>query len=209
LYSPLIGDFALYAGLGYYNYAGTNVADNTSNSQSASLIYSLLNSDSQAVSLSARLSRASFQQNQNWFTFGHGGYYSPKSDVSFGIPFHWAGKTGKLAYEFNVIGSIANTEEGSSPIYPTEPALGAGMYPATTITSKFSRGVDWTIEYQLASQLVIGNRFNYNDATNNYQQKSAMIYLRYDFDKKGSQLYFPPNPIKPYYITTQGGAGHN
>jgi tetratricopeptide (TPR) repeat protein len=209
LYSPLIGDFALYAGLGYYNYAGTNVADNTSNSQSASLIYSLLNSDSQAVSVSARLSRASFQQNQNWFTFGHGGYYSPKSDISFGIPFHWAGKTGKLAYEFNVIGSIANTEEGSSPIYPTEPALGAGMYPATTITSKFSRGVDWTIEYQLESQLTIGNRLTYNDATNNFQQRSALIYLRYDFDKKGSKLYFPPNPIKPYYITTQGGAGHN
>jgi thioredoxin-like negative regulator of GroEL len=209
LYSPLMGDFALYTGLGYYNYAGTNVADNASNSQSASLIYSLLNSDSQAVSLSARLSRASFQQNQNWFTFGHGGYYSPKSDVSFGIPFHWAGKTGKLGYEFNVIGSIANTEETSSPIYPTEPALGAGMYPATTITSKFSRGVDWTIEYQLESQLTIGNRLSYNDATNNFQQRSALIYLRYDFDKKGSKLYFPPNPIKPYYITTQGGAGHN
>jgi predicted Zn-dependent protease len=209
LYSPLTGDFALYASLGYYSYAGTNVADNASNNQSASLIYSLLNSDSQAVSLSARLSRASFQQNQNWFTFGHGGYYSPNRDVSFGIPFHWAGKTGKLGYEFNVIGSIADTEETSSPIYPTEPALGAGMYPATTITSKFSRGVDWTIEYQLESQLTIGNRLTYNDATNNFQQRSALIYLRYDFDKKGSKLYFPPNPIKPYYITTQGGAGHN
>lgn len=209
LYSPLAGDFAIYAGLGLYNYAGTNVADNASNSQNASLIYSLVNSESQTMSLSARLSRASFQQNQNWFTFGNGGYYSPQRDVSFGIPFHMAGKTGKLSYEFNIIGSIADTEEASSPIYPTEPALGAGMYPATTITSKFSRGVDWTLEYQLANQIVIGNRYNYNDATNNYQQKSIMVYLRYDFDKAGSKLYFPPNPIKPYYITTQGGAGHN
>lgn len=209
LYSPLAGNFAVYAGLGYYSYAGTNVADNTSNNQSASLIYSLINSESQTMSLSARLSRASFQQNQNWFTFGNGGYYSPQRDVSFGIPVHLAGKTGKLSYEFNIIGSIANTEEASSPIYPTEPALGAGMYPATTITSKFSRGVDWTIEYQLESQLTIGNRLTYNDATNNFQQRSALIYLRYDFDKTGSKLYFPPNPIKPYYITTQGGAGHN
>lgn len=208
-YSPLTDSFAFYAGLGSYAYAGSNLADNTSNHQSASLIYALADSDSQSVSISARLSRASFRQNQNWFTFGHGGYYSPQSDVSFGIPLHLAGKAGRLVYEFNAIGSIANTDETSSPIYPAEPALGAGMNPGTTITSKFSRGIDWTIEYQLASGLIVGNRFNYNDATNNYQQKSTMIYLRYDFDKKGSQLYFPPNPIKPYYITTQGGAGHN
>jgi tetratricopeptide (TPR) repeat protein len=209
LYSPLVGDLAFYAGLGYFNYAGTNVADNSSNHQSASLIYSLANSESQTMSLSARLSRGSFQNNQNWFNFGHGGYYSPQSDVGFGIPFHLAGKLGKLVYEFNAIGTVSNTDEATSPIYPTEPALGAGMNPSTTITSKFSRGVDWTLEYQLANRLIVGNRFNYNDSTNNFQQKSAMVYLRYDFDKKGSQLYFPPNPIKPYYITTQGGAGHN
>ena len=108
---------------------------------------------------------------------------------------------------------IANVNEAPAMVYPTDAArqtaMGiAGMRLGSTINGKGSTKVDWTVEYSMNTQFVLGNRFHYEE-TVNYQQLGAMFYLRYDFDKKALPTRFPPNPIRPYYVTTQGGAGLN
>lgn len=213
VYYPFRGAWAGYASAGLYDYSGKNVANNSSNHLNATLIYEVARTDNYEATISARVASVSFNNNQNWFFWGHGGYYSPQRDVSLSLPVHVAGKTQKLNYEVNVSGSVSNVNEAAALTYPTDPvrqaALGAaGLRPATTNGGKGSWNLNWTVEYEFAPKLVLGNRSHYDESPT-YQQVGTMFYLRYDFDKKGGTTKFPPNPIRPYYVTTQGGAGLN
>ena len=213
IYRPFGETWAGYASAGYYGYSGSNVANNDSNHLSASLIYLLAHSDDFEASVSARLSHSGFRQNQNFFFWGHGGYYSPQRDTSFTIPLHLTGKTERLVYEFNLSAGISDVVQAAALIYPTDPvrqaALGlAGMQPGSVASGQKLMGLDWTVEYEFAPQFWLGNRSHYEESPA-YQQTGMMFYLRYDFDKKVGSGRLPPYPIKPYYITTQGGAGLN
>lgn len=215
VYYPFSGGWAGYASAGLYDYSGTNVANNNSNHLNATLIYDMVHTNDFEATVSARLSRTSFNNNQSWFYWGHGGYYSPQRDNSLSIPLHVAGKTEKLAYEFNITPTAASVNEDPALVYPTDPvrqaAAAAALVGTTLGTTNKNKGtwtVNWTVEYQFAQQFVLGNRFQYEESPL-YQQLGAMFYLRYDFDKKDRPLKFPPNSIRPHYITTQGGAGLN
>lgn len=215
VYYPFGGAWAGYGSVGLYNYDGKNVANNSSAHLNASLIYQMVRTGDYEASISARLSSTSFSNNQNWFHWGHGGYYSPQQDIGLNIPLHVAGKTEKLSYEFNIGVGIASVKEDPAVFYPTDPVRqalmgvgAAGMTVGSVNGSKGSVKFDWTVEYSLDSQFVLGNRVHWDDSPN-YKQVGAMFFLRYDFDKKALPTRFPPNPIKPYYITTQGGAGLN
>lgn len=215
VYYPFGGAWAGYGSLGLYGYDGKNVANNFSTHLNASLIYEIARTGDYEASISARLSSTSFNNNQNWFHFGHGGYYSPQQDIGLNIPLHVAGKTEKLSYEFNFGVGIASVKEDPALFYPTDPVRqalmgvgAAGMTLGSVNGNKGSVKFDWTVEYALDSQFVLGNRVHWDDSPN-YKQVGAMFFLRYDFDKKALPTRFPPNPIKPYYVTTQGGAGLN
>jgi len=213
IYRPFTEAWSGYASAGYYGYSGTNVANNDSNHLSVSLIYLLAHTDDFEASVSARLAHSSFRQNQNFFFWGQGGYYSPQRDNSFNIPLHLTGKTERLVYEFNLSGGISDVVQAPALIYPTDPvrqaALGlAGTQPGSVNSGQKLMGLDWTVEYEFAPQFWLGNRSHYEKSPA-YQQTGVMFYLRYDFDKKVGSRRLPPYPIKPYYITTQGGAGLN
>ncbi|MDD2776990.1 MAG: cellulose synthase subunit BcsC-related outer membrane protein [Gallionella sp.] len=213
IYSPISGPWAAYASMGLYSYEGANVLNNTSNHFSASLIYELVHTDTFKASISGRLSRTGFDNNQNYFYWGHGGYYSPQRELSFSLPLHLTGKTETLNYEINISPGIAEVVETPSWIYPTDPLRQAAMLPPTGVTlgnivgAKGTWRTDWTVEYAVAKQLVLGNRFHYDEAPA-YKQLGAMLYLRYDFEQ-GHRTSFPPSPTRPYYLSSQSGAGLN
>lgn len=220
IYHPFGGSWAGYASLGLYSYSGTNVANNASNHLNASLIYEIERSDDREMSIAARLSRTHYDKNLSWFFWGHGGYYSPKKEIGVSLPFHVAGSASKLSYEFNLDASTASVVEDVAPAFPiTDPVLQAQIAaalllgepvirPANNRNAKGSWRTDWTVEYEFATQFTLGHRFHYEESRT-YQQLGAMLYLRYDFDKKDGRKKFPPNPIRPYYVTAQGGAGLN
>jgi len=213
VYRPFNDDWSGYASAAYYGYSGTNVANNESNHLSVSLINKLARTDDFEATISARLSHSGFQKNLSSFFWGNGGYYSPQSDNSFTIPLHLAGKTMKLSYELNLSASFSDSVQASSLVYPTDPvrqaAMGvAGIRLGSISSGKQLLGLDWIVEYELAPQLSLGNRYHYEESTV-YQQTGIMFYLRYDFNKPRPRAGFSLDPIVPYYITTQGGAGLN
>lgn len=216
IYHPFGGAWAGYASLGLYGYSGSNVANNASNHLNAALIYDAVRTDDREVSVAVRLSNTHFDQNQNKYTWGHGGYYSPQREFGVAVPLHVAGKASNLTYEFNLTASMVNSVEKGTLVFPTDPALQAqavagGMAPlflGVVNSSKGSWKSELTLEYKLSPQFVLGNRFHYEESRQ-YQQLGNMLYLRYCFDQKDNAGRFPPNPTKPYYVTTQGGAGLN
>lgn len=212
LYYPFVGPWAGYSSVGLYGYTGHNTAANESIQINTSLIYQLVRTDDFDASIAGRLSKLSFNNNQNYFYWGHGGYYSPQSDTSLSIPLRVSGKTQRFSYELNLSASISNVVESPAQIYPTDPALQAGMGAAgmtlgANSAGKQSRHADWVWEYAFAQQWAVGNRFHYDESPI-YQQVGGMVYLRYDFES-GRPTTFPTNALRPYYLTSQGGAGLN
>lgn len=212
LYFPIANAWAGYVSCGLYEYTGHNTAANSSNQASMALIYAWEHTDNLEATITARVSRLSFNNNQNHFSWGHGGYYSPQRDASFSIPLSISGKTQKLSYAFNVISSLSDVVESPAQIYPTDPlrqaALGAaGTVAGSNVKSKSFWGADWVVEYMLGSQWTLGNRFQISESRN-YQLLAGMFYLRYDFEP-GRRTTMPTNTLRPYYLTTQGAAGLN
>jgi len=212
VYYPFVGSWAGYVSAGLYDYSGHNTANNTSSHLNTSIIYELMRTDDFEASISVRLSRARFNNNQNYFYWGHGGYYSPQRDTSLSIPLRVSGKTQRFGYELNLSASVANTVESPAQIYPTDAVLQAGLGAAGTTLGvnaqgKASRHADWVLEYALTPQLALGNRFHFDEAPK-YQQIGGMLYIRYDFES-GRKIAIPTNALRPYYLTTQGGAGLN
>lgn len=62
-----------------------------------------------------------FDKNLRYFTWGHGGYFSPQAFWHVGVPLRWRGGTSKVAWDlYGEIGVIWFREDGT-PAFPTEP----------------------------------------------------------------------------------------
>jgi tetratricopeptide (TPR) repeat protein len=221
-YRPITGKWAAYASAGAYAYLGTNVASNSSNHLDTALIYDVERSENREISLALALSASHFKNNLSYFYWGHGGYYSPQQQLTLGIPMHYASRSEKYSHKLDVVASLANSRSDPTPIYPTNAILQAnavapGFTPldAAGLVPQSSKSVglgalrvEWTFEYKLSPQVVLGNRLNY-DGSSTYKQVGNMLFLRYVLDQHGERLELPPSPVVPYYIISQGGAGHN
>lgn len=222
LYRPLAGALAGYASAGSYVYQGRNVASNTSQHLIAALIYDLERTDEREVSVALRANSNHYSKNLSYFYWGHGGYYSPQREFGLALPVHFAGRSERLAYKLDIVLSRTNSTESVTPVYPTSAILqanaalpafrpldAAGLNPQPINRSGLGGfKIDWVLEYKLSPQVVLGNRFGF-DGSSTFHQMTNMLFVRYIFDPRGERLALPPNPTKPYYLTTQGGVGLN
>ncbi|QNK00923.1 cellulose biosynthesis protein BcsC [Dyella telluris] len=150
-----------------------------------------------------------YDNNQHFYTFGNGGYYSPGKYVSVSIPLDWTGRHKRWAWE--VEASVGNswTREDEAPYFPTRPDLQAlavarmkaadlgSPYFGTGTGGGFSYTVAAAVEYRLTPHWVIGSRFKL-DRSHDYAPNLGTIYLRYFFDRQRMPVPYPPDPVKPY-----------
>jgi len=211
LYRPIVDKLAVYASYGEYDYTGTNVADNHSGDLNGSLIYQLRQTETNLVTVSLALSRAVFANNQNAYTWGNGGYYSPQQSLGIRIPFHLSGELARLSYAANLTLGRSKVAEDSAKTYPTDALWQAnyGNSPTSVTTYPNSYDFDINLEYKIKRSLVAGGIFKIGKNDTTYQQNSGMIYLKFDLDKSNALMSSPLAPIKPFYQTTQGGVAHN
>jgi len=163
------------------------------------------------VTVSLALSRAVFANNQNAYTWGNGGYYSPQQSLGIRIPFHLSGELARLSYAANLTLGRSKVTEDSAKTYPTDALWQAnyGNSPTSVTTYPNSYDFDINLEYKIKRSLVAGGIFKIGKNDTTYQQNSGMIYLKVDLDKSKALMSSPLAPIKPFYKTTQGGVAHN
>lgn len=152
-----------------------------------------------------------FEKNQRYYTFGHGGYYSPQSYLSGAITLDWMGRWDRLAYRLRGTGSAGRTNEDSALFYPTRPDLqtaaagqplpaGQGFTaPVYDGGSGGGRGYSLfgALEYELHPNLFIGAS-GAMDRSEFYKPVFYSLYLRYPFNAWEGPVNFPPRPPTPY-----------
>ncbi len=205
--SHTFDQFNTFASAEYGVLRGKNVLDNNRLALRTGVDKDVLRREQLWVNLGLTLTHWRYKENETYYTFGHGGYYSPQSYTSLNLPVEWAGRNGKLSYLVRGSASYAKTNEKSMAVYPTDSALqNIAFGIGNDLDSRFYAGgpgggkgysLRLATEYQLTPHLAIGGHYNM-DRTAFYTPNLTFIYLRYLFQAHSEAVRFPPVAVKPY-----------
>lgn len=201
------GQFNTFASAEYGLLRGKNVLDNNRLAMRTGIDKDMLRRENMWINLGLTLTHWRYKENESFYTFGHGGYYSPQKYTSVNMPVEWAGRSGKLSYLVRGSTSFAWTYEKRMPYYPTNGVLQSdAVNSGNGIDSGFYPGGDGggkgyslrlATEYQITPHLAIGGYHNM-DRTAFYTPNLTFIYLRYLFKAHSEPVRFPPITARPY-----------
>lgn len=182
---------------------GTNVLNNDRLFLRAAVDKDIYTGDDMVLNAGLGVNYTSFSKNESFYTFGHGGYWSPRSSVSLGLPVELSGRSDLLSYQIRASVSYARTTEDSALYYPTDSALqaaaagiGQAVYQGST-GSGFGYGLRAATEYRATPNFALGGRFNM-DRSAYYAPNSLLFYLRYMFTPETGPVKLRPDPVIPY-----------
>jgi cellulose synthase operon protein C len=140
------------------------------------------------VKLGANVSAQTYEKNEDFFTLGEGGYFSPQFAVEATIPVEFSGRWGRLTYDLAGQIGVMNFHEDSAPYFPLDPGLQAlaeahspiSTYSAEDVTT-FLYGISAKAEYEVAPLLVVGVSASADNA-HDFNEQSFLLYLRKKFD---------------------------
>lgn len=190
---------------------GRNILDNDFFGARGNADYRVLDVAGQQVFVGAVLTYWNFEENQRYYTFGHGGYYSPQSYVQASLPVEWRGRWNRWSYRFEATVSRSRSREDAADFYPADAALqaqalasplpsgfDAPVYGRSTGSSGSGYGLRGAVEYLLASRWVLGTRLAM-DRADFYEPDFFTLYLRYRFDgPEAALLAVPPRVPRRY-----------
>jgi hypothetical protein len=112
----------VYAELNGREYDGTAVERNYAGELNTGGYFSLLNTQAVNATVGINLNLQGYQNDQDFFTYGQGGYFSPRSFAAIALPLRLSATPGAWSFALNLSPGVQNFTEASAPVYPTLPA---------------------------------------------------------------------------------------
>lgn len=208
--STTLGEYNVSGMSSYGLLRGQNVLNNDRLYLRAAVDRDVYASDDTVLNIGLSANYTSFAKNQAFYTFGHGGYYSPQSSLSFSLPIELSGRADLLSYQVRASVSYSRTREDNAVFYPTDPALQAvaaagpvfpSGYPQAIYPGGSGGGVGYGLraatEYRVTPNFALGGRFSM-DRSAYYAPNSVLMYLRYMFNPETGPVKLKPDPVIPY-----------
>lgn len=199
-----LGPYSTSMSASYALLTGRNVHNNTRLQLRLAADRDVWKSSHSSVNLGLTMSAWRFGHDLSEFSWGHGGYYSPRSYVSLALPLEWSGRKGALTWLVRAAVSVSHSSSADSDFYPGNPALqlqarNLGTLPvyAGSRSSGFGRSFRSAVEYDVAPQLTLGAQLDL-DRSAYYAPTSLLFYLRYRFDPVRAVPENRPRPVQPY-----------
>lgn len=117
----------VYGEAAYNRFNGINVLENTAVEANVGGYIRLSKGARSQLTGGINTNYQTFDNNQNHFTFGHGGYFSPQSFLSIGFPINYTFETDRLNTKINLTPGFQSFREDETALYPTDPALQADL----------------------------------------------------------------------------------
>jgi tetratricopeptide (TPR) repeat protein len=203
------GEYGAWALAGLYRLGGRNVLDNDKAEAMAGFYRRFVNEDDRLLTLGATAMFWRFAENAGEYTFGHGGYYSPGSYRSLGLPVAYAWRTPTGAFALRASVSVAWSRTREAPFFPTDAGLQAQAeaIAPTTFVDPFYRGGDDGRSYgrsfaaageqQVMPGVFVGGRIDIERSTN-YTPSRFLLYVRFTLDGAAARpVSMPPEPRLP------------
>ncbi len=203
------GDYGAWGLAGLYRLTGRNVLDNDKAELMAGGYRRLVNEEDRVLTVGATAMLWRFSENAGEYTFGHGGYYSPRSYRSLSFPVAYAWRDELMSFSVRAAVSVAWSESRRAPFYPTDPALQAqaeALVPVSFVDPfyaggnngrSFGRSLAAAAERQVAPGIFIGARMELERSTN-YTPNRFLLYVRLAADGVAVRpVSMPPEPKLP------------
>ncbi|MCL1962499.1 MAG: cellulose synthase subunit BcsC-related outer membrane protein [Desulfovibrionaceae bacterium] len=199
-----LGPYSASLGASYALLQGRNVENNTSLQLRAAIDRDVLRKPHETVNMGLSLSWWSYKHDLSEFTWGQGGYYSPRSYLSLALPVEWSGRRGAFTWLLRGSISLAHSSSRASNYYANSPALQTQAFAldhtpvyAGDDSSGFGRSLQAVVEYQVSPSLALGAQLSINRSAY-YAPTRLMVYLRYFLSPVVAPLQDRPRPVQPY-----------
>lgn len=192
--------------VGAYGYAswhqllGNHVESNSRGELGSGVYWYLQNATDSKLTVGLSMTGISYANNQDYFTYGHGGYFSPQTFFALGIPVTWAQRTGRLTYQVKGSVGVQHFEQDSADYFPNDKALQAAS--GLRYEGQNKTGIGYSVaaaaEYKVASNFLLGANLGLDNA-HDYQQLSGALSLRYQFEDISGPMSLPVSPYTSPY----------
>jgi Tfp pilus assembly protein PilF len=189
-FSP--GQANFYAGGGYDWLSGKNVMSNNELELGAGGSYPVYKTPSDEVRVGLNLVYFGYQNNQDHFTLGYGGYFSPQDYVAAVVPVTWNATRGPLTYTVGGSLGLQSFNANGGAIFPTSVNLQnavaeyslldtsvQGSYASQNV-SGIVGGLNGSFEYHLTPTLLVGGSAAYQKSAD-WNEADVMAFARYTF----------------------------
>ncbi|WP_144111270.1 cellulose biosynthesis protein BcsC [Paraburkholderia sp. BCC1886] len=152
-----------------------------------------------------------YQHNENNFTYGNGGYFSPQRFYAFSVPVTWAQRSERWTYKLQGSAGIQYFHQAGEPYFPTSAGLqSAAVAAASAIgladganhpgqsSTGFGYNLLATAEYRFTNHMTGGASIGANNSSS-YRQWAAGLYLRYTLAPQTKALALPVVPYQSHY----------
>ena len=179
----------VYGDAAYSRYDGTNVRRNSGVQVNLGGYMPFYRGDHSVLTGGVNVNYQSFDNNQNFFTFGHGGYFSPQSFLSVSFPVRYSYEKDKLQIRANAAPGYQSFSQDQVALYPTDPS-GQGLldslkarnsdvrsfYDSISKTG-FALSADGSIYYRVSPGTRVGGEIGIN-TFGTYDEFKSLIGIR-------------------------------
>lgn len=165
-----------YLSVGSALITGQNVARNWSVEGTGGAYWHVFDTKQGALSIGASATALHYDRNLNFFSFGHGGYFSPQQYLLGAVPVSWRQRGRAVAYEINASAGLQFIREDAAPFYPTQPIEGQAFYPEH-VTSGANYNFMTRFTYQFSPYSVVEAFATANNAKN-YASQTVGVSLK-------------------------------
>lgn len=203
-------DYGFYGSVEGGYLTGKNVEDNYRFKINAGVYYLLSRTESNEFKLDINVTGMGYKENLRYFTFGHGGYFSPQGYLGLSVPVTWTGRNKQLRYRLKAAPGLYHFQENAARYYPGDDDLQLLLEQAAASDAEidtwysgksensFGLNLSGEVEYGLGNSLFLGGAAGFDNARD-YSEMFCNIYLRYWPQGNPRRHLEPPDPVEPYY----------
>jgi Tfp pilus assembly protein PilF len=184
----------------WHKLLGHNVESNSRTELGGGVYWYLQNAEDSKLTLGLSATGLSFENNQDFFTFGHGGYFSPQSYFALGVPVTWAQRTDRFSYQVKGSVGVQYFDQDAADFFPNDKDLQAANNQRYKGQNK--TGVGYSLsgagEYKFSPNFFLGGNLGLDNAQD-YKQFTGAMYLRYMFEDMNSTMELPVSPYRSPY----------
>lgn len=203
------GEYGAWGVLGLYSLTGRNVRDNTQAELMAGGYRRIVNETDRLLTAGLTGMLWRFRDDAGEYTFGHGGYYSPRSYRSLAFPVSFAMRSDLASFAVRASVSVAWSTAARAPFFPTDPTLQAQaealapssgidpFYPGGNNGRSYGRSFEAAAERQVGPGTFVGVRLDIERSTN-YTPSRLLLYVRLTPGGAAARpVSLPPEPGLP------------
>ncbi|MBB3955411.1 cellulose synthase subunit BcsC-related outer membrane protein [Novosphingobium sediminicola] len=178
-----------YGDVSYNRYNGTNVLSNRNVEVNVGGYMQAWRDEHSSITAGMNINYQSYANNQNQFTWGQGGYFSPQSFLALSFPIRYAYQKGNLDLKVAGTPGFQSFSQNRTDLYPGDPAAQATLnalkaansdvrnYYDSLSKTGFGMSAQTSLYYRIGPATRVGGEVSYN-TFGNYDEFRSMLGIR-------------------------------